>query len=188
MPEKNKCNRLYIAFRKIISVLKTKYKEGTRKTIMADNLIRGVALIVQNPLGKILILQEYETKPQYGKICGMFSVPMETVELNESDRCALIRLAEEELPGVELLLGDITPLIGSYKIDTQIWVNLYHAQAQQHDLPNPQSLQSKEVGNHQWLAPGEALELWLRRGAREMISDFACGKKNVLCEHCCFPN
>ena len=50
---------------------------------MAVRRVRGVALIVENPEGKILVLQECESKPHLGKYPGMFSIPMETSKPNE---------------------------------------------------------------------------------------------------------
>lgn len=147
--------------------------------------IRGVALIVQNLEGKILILQEYETKPHLGKYCGMFSIPMETSKPEESDYYAIVRLIREELPGFNFLPENIIrSRIGIYRIVPHVWVTLYSIKTGVQHFPNPKS---SEVGNYQWIEPKKALDLWLRQGAWEMISDFMDGKKEVLCRCCRAP-
>jgi len=73
-----------------------------RRREMTTQRVRGVALIVQNPAGEILVLQEHESKPRFGKYCGMFSIPMETSEPNETDHCTIARLIKEELPGLDI--------------------------------------------------------------------------------------
>jgi len=155
---------------------------------MATQRIRGVALIVQNSEGKILILQEYETKPHFGKYCGMLSIPMETSEPDELDYCAIVRLAKEELPGFSLPLENVLQShVGIYRIASHVWVNLYFIRTMNtclQDLGNPKS---NEVGNFQWIYPEEALNLWLRQGAWEMIKDFMSNKKGVLCKRCRTP-
>lgn len=155
---------------------------------MKTKRIRGVALIVQNPKGEILILQEYETKPHFGKYCGMFSIPMETSMLDEPDRGAITRLAKEELPGLDLPIdGTLRTRVGAYRIVPNVWVNLYSVMTTNARLPDSKNPKNKEVGNYQWIFPEEALNLWLRQGAREMISDFVNNKKGVLCRHCHTP-
>jgi len=153
---------------------------------MTAKNIRGVALVVQNLQGQILVLQEYETKPHFGKRCGMFSIPMETVEPGESDPCAMVRLVADELPGLELgneqILGS---RIGIYRVVPRVWVNLYSTRTENGQLPNSGG---HEVGNHQWMAPEIALHLWLRQGAWEMIRDFMSKKRNALCRRCRIPD
>jgi hypothetical protein len=155
---------------------------------MNTQRIRGVALIVENPEGQILVLQEYETKSHLGKCCGMFSIPAETSEPGEPDSSAIVRLVKEELPGFDSLIdGALLTRIGAYRIVPRVWVNLYSARVNSTRLPDSKGLAGKEVGNHQWISPAEALNLWLRQGAREMIGDFIANKKRVLCRHCCAP-
>jgi len=155
---------------------------------MAVQRIRGVALIVQNPEGKILVLQEYESKPHFGKYPGMFSIPMETSKPNESDYCAVARLIKEELPGLDFPVdGTLQVRIGSYRIVPRVWVKLFFVKASNARLPDSEGSTGREVGSYQWLDPQKALDLWLRQGAREMISDFIGNKKGALCRHCHTP-
>lgn len=155
---------------------------------MATQCIRGVALIVQNSEGKILILQEYETKPHFGKYCGMLSIPMETSKPDETDYYTIVRLIREELPEFNLLSENVLQShIGIYRIASHIWVNLYSIRTMNTYLPGLKNPKSKEVGNYQWIDLKEALDLWLRQGAWEMINDFMSNKKGVLCKHCRTP-
>jgi len=155
---------------------------------MTAQRIRGVALIVQNPQGKILVLQEYETKPHLGKYCGMFSIPAETSEPDESDHCAIIRLIKEELPGFNLPFENVLQShIGIYRIASHVWANLYSIRITNTCLPDSKNSRNKEVGNYQWIDPKKALSLWLRQGAWEMINDFISNRKGVLCRYCRTP-
>ncbi len=147
--------------------------------------VRGVALVVANPTDEILILQEFVNKPHLGKYRGMFSIPMETSQPGESDLSALQRLKEEELPGVPALELPGT-YIGVYRIVSGVWVRLYKTEAVSYRLPNTMS-NEHEVGNYRWIPIDAALSLWLRQGAREMLSDYACGCCNVLRRYCSTP-
>jgi len=155
---------------------------------MVIQRIRGVALIVQNLEEKILILQEYEAKPHFGKYCGMFSIPMETSEPDEPNCYTIIRLIKEELPGFNLPIENaLRSHIGAYRIASHVWVDLYSVMTTNNCLPDSENVKNNEVGNHQWVHPKEALNFWLRQGAREMINDFINKKKGVLCKYCRAP-
>lgn len=144
-----------------------------------------MALIIQNPEGKILVLQEYETKPHLGKYRGMLSIPMETSRPKEPDLNTITRLLGEEVPGFDLQPEEILQSrIGIYQIVPRVWVTLYWTKTMRQHLPNQKS---SEVGNYQWVDPREVLDFWLRQGAREMISDFLEGEKEVFCRHCRAP-
>lgn len=140
--------------------------------------IRGVALIVTNPSGRIMVLQELEDKPRFGKHAGMWSIPMETLEANETHYTGLRRLMKEELPGllVEHMSLDCTP-IGSYRIAPRVWGTLYVARSSSFDLPKSNG--DREVGQHEWVHIAESLNRWLRRGAAEMIEDFANRRSQI---------
>jgi len=139
---------------------------------------RGVALIVTNPAGLILVLRELEDKPHLGKYARDWSIPMETLEPDETHYSGLRRLVREELPGlsVERLALDCTP-VGTYRIVPRVWVTLYVALASTFDLPIPNG--DREVGSHQWALALEVLDRQLRCGAAEMIDDFVRRNHNV---------
>lgn len=139
---------------------------------------RGVALIIENPLGEILVLQELEEKSRLGKKKGMFSIPMETVEQAESDVAALKRLIDEELPGLAPKIKIIeTQSFRRYRIAPGVWATLYTAVISDNSLP---SVVGSEVTGHKWVRLREALTLWLRKGARDMISDYIEGRSFVV--------
>lgn len=60
-------------------------------------LVSSVGLVLFDPEGRILVLKELESKPHYGKMAGMLSVPIETVEDGENNDQALVRLVDEEV-------------------------------------------------------------------------------------------
>ena len=137
---------------------------------MGREKIRGVALIVNNPRGEILILKEFKDKPHLGKYAGMFSIPMETLETQEDDISALIRLIEEELPGFGARIQLEPRSIGHYRIAEDAWARLYLASVPDCSLPD--AVEDGEVGDYKWIVPTEALSLWLRQGAKDIIQDY----------------
>jgi 8-oxo-dGTP pyrophosphatase MutT (NUDIX family) len=145
--------------------------------------IRGVALVVVNPDDEVLILQEFESKPHLGKYPGMFSIPMETSRPGEADRSALVRLVAEEAPGLGDKLEIREERLGVYRIVPHVWVSLYGATAIDAALPDQQGGES-EVGNHAWVSPTEAVALWLRQGAAEMLEDYIAGRTGVVRRWC----
>jgi hypothetical protein len=150
-------------------------------------MIRAVSLIVIHPAGgKILILEERNNKPHLGKYAGMFSIPMETSHPGEADFLALLRLHQEELPG--LLLESLPGiLVGEYQVVPGARANLYATTATTSSLHLPRLFCDPDVGNHQWVSPQKAMSLPLRQGAFEMIGDFVAGLQNVVRTECNAP-
>lgn len=142
--------------------------------------IRGVALIVSNPRNEILVVQELQAKPHFGKYAGMFSPPMETSHKGETDDSAISRLINEELPGLAGHIKTERKRRGVYRIVPGVWVSLYVGQTQDSSLPTPNKKSKEEVGGYAWVLPGNALALWLRQGAREMISDYIANRNGAI--------
>lgn len=149
--------------------------------------VRGVALIVSNPRHEVLIIKELQTKPHLGKYAGMFSPPMETSLAGEEDHSAIIRLVDEELPGLAGRIQIESGRRGVYRIVPGVWVSLYAGQVQDSLLPTPDEKSKEEIGGYIWVSPENALALWLRQGAREMLSDYSENRNNIVCRHCCQP-
>ena len=144
--------------------------------------LRAVALIVANPVGEILVLQEFAAKPHIGKYSGMWSIPMETRDPGQNDQAALRQLHEEELAGLPSI--QMPPrYIGAYQVVPSVWATLFATTSSTYHLP-PVSSDHPEVRNHEWMPIQAALELWLRRGAAEMIRDYAGGLENVVRKIC----
>lgn len=142
--------------------------------------LRAVALVVANLADEILVLQEFVSKPDLGKYEGMFSVPMETCHHGEHDLLALKRLHDEELTGLPFLGQPV--YIGAYRVAPLAWAKLYATRS--NGVAPSISGYTFEVGNHRWVPIQKALRLWLRRGALEMIEDYAAGRRNVLRRAC----
>ena len=145
--------------------------------------VRGVALIVSNPSRKIMLLQERETKVRLGKHAGMFSPPMETCCKGESDVIAVLRLIEEELPRFPGHIEVEQNPRGVYQVVSSVWASLYVGYTESSSLPIPVE-GPVEVGGHLWIPPHEALMLWLRQGAFEMLSDYTSVQNRVVRQHC----
>lgn len=143
--------------------------------------------MIVNPDDQVLILQEFRSKPHFGKYAGMFSIPMETSEPGEPDHSALVRLVAEELPGFTANLGIREARRGIYRIVPHVWVSLYAAAVPDGTLPDP-ARETSEVGNYRWVSLPDAVRLWLRQGAREMLEDFAAGRSGVVCRWCAATN
>lgn len=139
-------------------------------------LLRGVALIVENPEGEILVLRELKSKPWLGKWAGMYSIPMETIKTSESDKETLQRLRREELGDLEVEI-ESEPR-GTYQVVRIARLKLYVGRTKTKTMPNVNG--SKEVDQHQWKAPRTALDMWVRRGVREMLEDYIAGAKGVF--------
>ncbi|MEK7133587.1 MAG: hypothetical protein AAB804_00790 [Patescibacteria group bacterium] len=144
--------------------------------------LRAVALVVANPVGEILVLQERVSKPHIGKYAGMWSIPMETREFGKDDLATLKQLHEQELAGLPSIHIP-GRYIGAYRVVPGAWARLYATMSSTYHLPSVSNDQM-EVGNHQWVSIQDALKLWFRQGAYEMIRDYAGGIENVLRRHC----
>lgn len=144
-----------------------------------------MALVVANPVGEILVLQEFVNKPHLGKHAGMWSIPMETRESEDDYHSTLRKLHEQELAALPSVQFPVRH-IGAYQVVPRAWVKLYATTSSTYHLPALAHDQS-EVGNHRWVTLQEACGLWLRRGALEMIRDYAGGMENVLRRECSQP-
>lgn len=144
--------------------------------------LRAVALIVANPAGEILVLQETVDKPHIGKHAGMWSIPMETCEVGQDFAAALRQLHEQELGGLPSIQIP-GRRIGTYRVVPNVWAELHAAMSSTYHLPQV-SGDNPEVKNHQWVSIQKALDLWLRRGALEMIRDYARGLENICRRFC----
>lgn len=137
--------------------------------------LRAVALILVEPRGDILVLQETKAKPHIGKHAGMYSIPMETIRDGETHESALHRLFREELTGMPVATA--SHRIGAYLVVPGVWATLYLARTLRTDLT---TITGDDVTSHVWMPPDQALTLWLRRGAAEMIRDFMDGTTGVI--------
>ena len=149
--------------------------------------LRAVALIVANPAGEILMLRERRGKKEIDKPENSDSIPMETCEaLNEHHHSALVRLHTEELSG---LTSVHVPgrYIGVYRVVPGVWVSLYATMSSSYVLP-VEAGDQPEVDNYRWMSLQDVLALeTLRRGAYEMVRDFAGGLEGVVQTYCVRP-
>jgi hypothetical protein len=128
--------------------------------------------MLENWKKEVLILREKQTKPALGKMAGMYSIPMETVRISEGENAceALKRLVEEEIPCYTGQVEFARDWHYAYCIPPNIWVLLYTGFTWRIDTPviDPSS---EEVGEHEWVSPSTLLQLWVRKGVREMTED-----------------
>jgi len=145
--------------------------------------LRAVSLVVRNPAGEILVLEELTTKPHLGKYAGMLSIPMETCDPGQDYLTTLRQLHDEELAGLSSIRIPGQP-VGVYRVAPKAWARLYTAESDTFQLPAASLDGHVDVRNHRWIRPELASTLWLRRGALEMIQDCVAGNRNVLRRHC----
>ncbi len=150
--------------------------------------LRAVALIVTHPYtDQILTLRELESKPHLGKFADMRSIPMETMHDGETHRHAVHRLIREELAGMPVRSVHVRKdRIGVYRVVPHVWVSLFTALSDTNDLSC--IVGADGVDTHAWVHAEEALGLWLRQGAAEMIGDHLNNKTGVIRRHCIAPS
>jgi ADP-ribose pyrophosphatase YjhB (NUDIX family) len=157
-------------------------RNGSEKTI-------GVALILRNWHGKVLVLREKQTKLELGKMAGMYSIPMETVKIleGETPREAVERMIREEVPCFDKHVEFAPDWERAYRARRGIWVLLYTGFTWRVDTPIL-TKPSDEVDDHRWMFPQDILKLWTRKGVREMIMDrYFSDRERRICRRCVDP-
>lgn len=143
--------------------------------------LAGVALVVRNWKGEILLIKEKVTKPRLGKYAGTWSFPMETLYSHEMNdhQAGLMRLIGEEISYLSgrHILPPFT-LQGSYLIAPCARAWLYGGWTYRVDAP-PLPIESEEIAEYRWFDPAETPKLWLRQGMPEMLEDFLAGQTGV---------
>lgn len=150
--------------------------------------IRGVAAVILSQDGKILVVQETENKPRLDKQVGDWSIPAETIEKEETELEALLRLIKEEVgENGDIICNPQEDWIGDYGLGAgdNLWVRTYvlHFSGSS-QTPRFFSAERREVINHRWIEPLEIRGLPRRKGALEVVEDFLAGRRGVICEEC----
>lgn len=148
----------------------------------------GVAAIILSRDGKILVVQETETKTKIDKLAGDWSIPAETIKEGESELEALLRLIGEEVgENGDITCNQESDWIGDYQLKkgTNIWGRAYllHFNGIS-ELPRIFTSRGNEVINHRWINPQELRDLPRRRGVLEIVEDFLEGRKGIVREEC----
>jgi 8-oxo-dGTP pyrophosphatase MutT (NUDIX family) len=131
---------------------------------------------------KVFLIQEKEEKLHLGKLAGMLSFPMETREKGESCEETLARLLQEEAPGLEKHLTVEEEPSGFYQVVRDIWLLVYWADISEPRLP--MGTFHGDVQNPHWAPLSEAMNLNLRRGAKEALFDRIERKRQIVRNHC----
>ena len=147
---------------------------------MATNIV-GVGLLLFSD-GRLLAVQELQSKPQYHKLAGMISFPLETFD-GEKDRTTtdtIIRLLSEEL-GIsndEVDLWGIAPetfklIPGRNDVETHYGVGTFLGNPERKFHPSDNDI--RVVG---WKTPDQLLnEKSIRVEVRPILEDFSKRKK-----------
>lgn len=144
--------------------------------------VTGVGALVVSPNDQFLCITELRPKRLTGKLAGMKSLPMETVEGGESHQEALIRLFQEEVKiGVDnsldkplkLCTGQLTP---------GVWLHAYLFDVNS-ELVIQSGSELNEIGEVSWMSIEDVLKsevgnLRFRPGVREVLLSFREYRKN----------
>lgn len=154
--------------------------------------LAGVGALIITPDGYFLSIEEGRTSRKTGKIKGMRSLPMETIEAAETHDQALKRLLKEEVSLEEL--NDCTNLTKLCRVQLTpgIWLHAYL-------MPINYRLQAKD-GTHKdalnpkWVHVSEVLksdprDRLFRPGTREVVKSYLRFQRNTnsqpeLCFRC----
>ena len=122
------------------------------------NEIYAVGLLLSDPSGNLLVLEELISKPKYLKKAGMRTFPMETKEPGETIKHTLGRLIDEEV-GVRTFLEP--DFYGEFKADPD-WpftgvLYIYKGLSLKQFTACPKDI--NEVKHHGWMHPREILNL-----------------------------
>ncbi|MBI4059283.1 hypothetical protein HY404_03535 [Candidatus Microgenomates bacterium] len=140
--------------------------------------LQAVAAAIILPSGLLYTIEGTTNRPEYGKMAGMRSIPMETMKVEETHFDTLFRLAEEELGNGIIQIRKIER-VGMYGIGVA-GLTFYRMDVEllQEDNVPPDS----EVTKPLWMSPAELIDLWVRQGVVEMIEDLQAGKHGIIRE------
>lgn len=122
--------------------------------------VEAIALLVFSCTGRMLVLRELKSKPEYGKWAGMLTFPIETIYDRESKMEALDRLAREEM-GI-----DLTSLMAVTSLEERVFeflsgkrsrIFVYVAQSSEEFIARPNDYEDVEFFG--WKHPEELLSL-----------------------------
>lgn len=153
-----------------------------KRPISPENcLIRAVAVAIFLPDGRIYTVEETTSRPEYGKIAGMRTVPMETLGGGETEEEGVKRIL---FGGDELAKGSIKVLefqrVGLYLVGKIAQITLFRAECEL--LSSDELSALDDVVAPLWLKPKDLLKFWVRQGVREMIKDVINNNWNIFRE------
>lgn len=134
-----------------------------------NEIITGVGLILTNPSGQLVVVRERTSKPAVGKVAGMITFPLETVEEGEHpEKGTLPRLLTEEVGAVA---GMKRPrLLGFYHVTVNTVTIAYVARCES-VIFSPAA--GEEVEACGWMYPLALLTAALRRPEVDpILSDY----------------
>lgn len=149
----------------------------------------GVAVVIFNADGHLLLVQQNQSEPEYKREAGQWSIPIETKEKGERPHQTFRRLFEEEL-GVtdEQMLRHFVPVKGSYRETTVVyerWTGLSfkcRIAAAQFTGPSCTIFSARdrvEIRETAWVAPNDLSSFDMELGARLVAECYLHGNNNA---------
>lgn len=143
--------------------------------------IQAVSAIIVAPTNRVHTIVETSTRKDYGKVAGMRTIPMETMELGETHLETLARLFKEEA-GREHQRFVSVQIVGIYGLGGAA-ATCFVVRVEEEFTP---VTNTGDVKDPKWLYVCDAMNLWTRQGAFEMLSDFTAGRRGVS-RNACHP-
>lgn len=137
---------------------------------------QAVAVILFSPEELIYTIVETESRPDYGKIAGMRTIPMETIDPGETCQTTFLKLLKEEV-GEDIVDVKSVEEMGIYGINSAAAATCFVVQVERKKFQYPQNLDG--VIDPQWVTVSELLGVWTRQGVFEMIEDWRLGRRSV---------
>lgn len=141
-------------------------------------MIYAVAVAIFLPDGRIYTVEETTSRPEYGKVAGMRTIPMETLGEGEAEEEGMNRIL---LGGDEVVKGSIKVLefqrVGLYLVGEIAQITLFRVEC---ELLNSREISTTgDVVAPLWLKLKDLLKFWVRQGVREMIEDIEKNRTDV---------
>lgn len=156
-------------------------REATESPEVAE-VLAGVGALIVTPDGYFLSIEEGRTSRKTGKIKGMRSLPMETMEVGETHEQALERLFKEEVSAKELSDRIDPPKLCRVQLTPKVWLHAYlipvnyrfQVEAGTHkDALNPRWVHIDEVLN------SDPENRQFRPGTREVVRSYLEFQQNT---------
>lgn len=141
-----------------------------------ERSIQAVAAMIVCPEGTVYTVVETVDRPEYGKLTGMRTIPMETMEPGETHVQTLSRLLKEEVGG-NIVNVSASERLGIYGINDAA-ATFFVVEAVRNDSAS--DLVIDGVLNPAWINFAELQSTWTRAGVAEMLEDYLQGRRNVV--------
>lgn len=149
-------------------------REATRSPEITE-VLAGVGALIITPDGYFLSIEEGRTSRKTGKIKGMRSLPMETIEIGETHGQALERLLKEEVSAKKLTNYASSAKLCRVQLTPGVWLHAYLIPANHRFRVEAGT--HKDALNPKWVHIDEVINCdpknrQFRPGTREVVKSY----------------